>query len=217
MCALYGTNECECHQNSDELCHVCCNTSRGVCTSAQHFVGRVILKSPGSTCKLHRGYCDSFGVCITVDSDDELDKLKDAFKRFFSKAAMSDLWSWIKEQWYYVLVIFGGICLLVVLLKVNSGGRTSLLSLARRAIGQRNQHAGSVRTHQLSVEFNDAAGSSGIGNRNLGEADESPEYRLQLLFPDATSLDLLRAIRHSTSEQAAINRLLAQGYEMNEC
>ena len=72
-----------------------------------------------------------------------------------------------------MLMIFGGICLLVVLLKINSGGRTSLLSLARRAIGQRNQHAGSVRTHQLSVEFNDAAGSSGNGNRNLGEADES--------------------------------------------
>lgn len=27
ICALYGTNECECHQYRDEMCHVCCNNS----------------------------------------------------------------------------------------------------------------------------------------------------------------------------------------------
>ena len=68
--------------------------------SARHFLGRVILKHPGSTCKLHSGYCDSFGLCVTVDSDDELSKLRNAFKRLFSKAAMNDLWAWIKAQWY---------------------------------------------------------------------------------------------------------------------
>jgi len=44
----------------------------------------------------------------------------------------------------------------------------------------------------------------------------SAESRLQALFPDVTSWDLVSAIRHSTSEQAAINRLLAQGYVMTE-
>ena len=28
ICALYGSNECECHQDRDELCHVCCNNSQ---------------------------------------------------------------------------------------------------------------------------------------------------------------------------------------------
>jgi len=45
---------------------------------------------------------------------------------------------------------------------------------------------------------------------------ESPESRLQALFSDVNSLDLVSAIRHSTSEQAAISRLLAQGYVMTE-
>lgn len=27
ICALYGTNECECHQTREEMCHVCCNSS----------------------------------------------------------------------------------------------------------------------------------------------------------------------------------------------
>ena len=44
----------------------------------------------------------------------------------------------------------------------------------------------------------------------------SVELHLQSLFPDATSWDLQGAIYVSTSEQAAINRLLAQGYAMKE-
>jgi len=56
------------------------------------------------------------------------------------------------------------------------------------------------------------------GTRNLGECDvyESPESRLQALFPDVTSWDLMSAMRRSTSEEAAISRLLAQGYVMTE-
>ena len=73
---------------------------QGVCVSASNYLGRVILKRPGSTCKLHTGYCDSFGFCITVDSDDLLNNLRDAFKRLFSKAAIKSLWTWIKGHWY---------------------------------------------------------------------------------------------------------------------
>jgi len=28
ICALYETTECECYQNTDEMCHVCCNNSQ---------------------------------------------------------------------------------------------------------------------------------------------------------------------------------------------
>ena len=45
----------------------------------------------------------------------------------------------------------------------------------------------------------------------------SDESRLQALFPDVTSGDLTSAVLHSTSEQAAINRPLAQEYVMTEC
>ena len=68
--------------------------------SASYYLGRVILKRPGSTCKLHTGYCDSFGFCITVDSDDLLNNLRDAFKRLFSTAGIKSLWTWIKGHWY---------------------------------------------------------------------------------------------------------------------
>lgn len=73
---------------------------QGVCVSASYYLGRVILKRPGSTCKLRTGYCDSFGFCITVDSNDLLNNLRDAFKRLFSKAAIKSLWTWIKGHWY---------------------------------------------------------------------------------------------------------------------
>ena len=51
---------------------------------------------------------------------------------------------------------------------------------------------------------------------NLCTLNVSAESRLQALFPDVNSWDLVSAIRHSTSEQAAIDRLLAQGYVMSE-
>ena len=28
ICALYETTECECHQNTDQTCHVCCNNTQ---------------------------------------------------------------------------------------------------------------------------------------------------------------------------------------------
>ncbi|PFX34886.1 Disintegrin and metalloproteinase domain-containing protein 10 [Stylophora pistillata] len=99
ICALYGTNDCECHQNREEMCHVCCNGSNGVCISAQHFLGRVILKRPGSTCKHHQGYCDEHGLCVTVDSEDQLNTLREVFRRFFTKETMGNLWSWMTREW----------------------------------------------------------------------------------------------------------------------
>ena len=90
---------------------------QGVCVSASYYLGRGILKRPGSTCKFHTGYCDSFGFCITVDSDDILKNLRDAFKRLFSKAAMNSLWHWIKGHWYvrlswltYLLHVVVSVC-----------------------------------------------------------------------------------------------------------
>ena len=44
----------------------------------------------------------------------------------------------------------------------------------------------------------------------------SAEHRLQALFPHTTSSDLVGPLRHSTSGQAAINRLIAQGYLITE-
>ncbi|XP_020621435.1 disintegrin and metalloproteinase domain-containing protein 10-like [Orbicella faveolata] len=98
ICALYETTECECYQNKDEMCHVCCNNSQGECVSAQEFLGRVVLKPSGSTCKSHQGYCDSYGVCVIVDNESELNKLRDTFRGFFAKTAMSDITNWIKRH-----------------------------------------------------------------------------------------------------------------------
>ena len=89
---------------------------QGVCTSARHFLGRVILKRPGSSCKLHSGYCDSFGICVTMNSDDILRKLRDAFKRLFSREAMNSLWAWIKTEWYVFSFFLCVFCLLFVVL-----------------------------------------------------------------------------------------------------
>lgn len=121
-------------------------------------------------------------------------------------------------------MIIGSIVLVVVLLKFTSRGRTSLLSLARRTILPyivRNQQHARARTPQVSlhesVDAEEVVGNSG-GNRNLRETDVnvSAESRLQALFPDVTSWDLVSAIRHTTSEQAAVDRLLAQGYVMTK-
>lgn len=77
-----------------------------VCTSARHFLGRTILKRPGSTCNFHKGYCDSFGYCVTVDGDDVLRKLRDAFKRLFSKETVNNLWEWVKAEWYVFIFVW---------------------------------------------------------------------------------------------------------------
>ena len=42
------------------------------------------------------------------------------------------------------------------------------------------------------------------------------ESRLKLQFPDASSRAIWSAVRHSASEQSAIDRLLAQGYTWNK-
>lgn len=51
-----------------------------------------------------------------------------------------------------MLVILGGICLIIVLLKVTYRARTNLVSIARQAILPylvRNQQAGNARTHHV--------------------------------------------------------------------
>ena len=68
---------------------------------------------------------------------------------------------------YYVLVIIGSICLVVVLLKFTSRERTSLLSLARRALLPyivRNQQHVRVGTPEEELGTSD-------GDGNLGKAD----------------------------------------------
>ena len=78
---------------------------------------------------------------------------------------------------YYVLLIIGSICLVVALLKFTSRERTSLVSLARRALLPyivRNHQHERVSTPRVSLdEFVDAEeelGTSGR-DRNLREAD----------------------------------------------
>ncbi|XP_068693194.1 disintegrin and metalloproteinase domain-containing protein 10-like [Montipora capricornis] len=131
ICTLYGLNECECYQNEEEVCHVCCKGIQRECMSARHFHGRVIHKRPGSTCKNHKGYCDSFGICVTVDSDD---KLRDAFDRLFSKESMDSLLDWLKSHWYSIPLIVGGMCLGFVLLRITYRTRTNPFSLARQVL-----------------------------------------------------------------------------------
>ncbi|XP_067056132.1 disintegrin and metalloproteinase domain-containing protein 10-like [Acropora muricata] len=152
ICALYELNECECYQNEDEICHVCCKENQSECISAQHYHGRVILKRPGSTCMDHKGYCDSFGICVTADSDD---KLRDAFERLFSKESMESFWKWIKAYWYSVPMIVGGIFLVVVLLRITYRTRTNPFNLARQAlllhIARRHQEPVQVEIPQASA------------------------------------------------------------------
>jgi len=75
---------------------------------------------------------------------------------------------------YYVLVIITSIVLVVVLLKVTSRERTSLLSLAKQALLPyivRNQQHVRARKAQASLdEFVDAEEELGTSNggRNLG-------------------------------------------------
>jgi len=74
-------------------------------------------------------------------------------------------------------VIIGSIVLVVVLLKFTSRERTSLLSLARRALLPyivRNQQHAHLRAPQVSLDkFVDAEEELGnnSGDRNLREAD----------------------------------------------
>ena len=68
------------------------------------------MKRPGSTCKRHQGYCDTYGLCVTVDSEDQINTLRDTFKRFFSKETTSDLWSWIKREWYTLCSAVVSLC-----------------------------------------------------------------------------------------------------------
>ena len=74
---------------------------------------------------------------------------------------------------YYVLVIIGSICLVVVLLSFTSRERTSLLSLARRALLPyivRNQQHVCVRAPEEELGT-----SSGDRNFRKANAYESPE------------------------------------------
>ena len=68
-------------------------------------------------------------------------------------------------------MIIGSICLVVVLLEFTSGERTSLLSLARRAllpyIVRNQQHAREITPRVSLDEFAD----TDEGSRNLGECD----------------------------------------------
>ena len=83
---------------------------------------------------------------------------------------------------YYVVVIIGAICLIIVLLKVTYRSRTNLLGLARQAVlpyfvrNQRTEQ--NVRTREVSGgEFDEVVGDAEFVGKNGAATDPGAESR----------------------------------------
>lgn len=116
ICEYFGAADCE--LPAPKGCELACNgTGWGdnvTCVSSfdednrpADFPGGVQLPS-GSTCQGFEGYCDPGGECVTVSSEDLLERLKDIFKRFNTSAILN----WITEDWMRSGGILGGIVVL---------------------------------------------------------------------------------------------------------
>lgn len=116
ICEQFGGVDCE--LPPPKGCNLACNgTGWGdgvTCTDSfdeknrpENFTGGVVLPS-GSTCQGYEGYCDPGGECVTIDSEDLIERLKDLFKKFNAKG----VWDWIAEDWARSGGILGGIVVL---------------------------------------------------------------------------------------------------------
>lgn len=223
-CERNNLIECQCTTVSHDTCKLCCKApNTGDCKPATEFSilstsGDVIMLASGSSCGEFTGFCDSRHTCISEDSNDVIDRLKDAF----SSQVRQDIGLWMKNNWYYV---FFGLLSLFMLIVVFIGCRRKNENVQGRAYrqGRFEQVMAQARIEREKQErkMNVLAAMFDKRIRKVQHGQESLEYtyavvRLSVFFPTATKEVIRQSLAKCTSEDVAVRHLLVSGFPMRK-
>ncbi|XP_033098053.1 disintegrin and metalloproteinase domain-containing protein 10-like isoform X2 [Anneissia japonica] len=118
VCMDLGLQECNCETRKEDMCHICCEDPTGCLPASTLGLfqqnGDIMLKPAGRVCNNYEGYCDTSGVCIMVDSESALNRLKQLFT---NQGALSVL-QWCVVNWYYGFILILSLCILVLLIRI---------------------------------------------------------------------------------------------------
>ncbi|XP_050405995.2 disintegrin and metalloproteinase domain-containing protein 10 [Patella vulgata] len=227
ICKKKGLIECQCINNDEHLCQVCCkndNITNCECLPASQYGltqvnGDILTKKRGEPCNNFNGFCDN-NVCVS----DEEDSIHSRMKLIFSDQNIKDIWYWFENFWYYILMVFflliltGGIYRATyqkirhIDIDTEACRYGKLLSICQGADTHVQYFKEQIQI--LSQQFNDK-----ILEVELNKETISPVIaisRLQLLFPDVNISELFQVVNSSSSEEFAVKMLLIKGYSMKK-
>ena len=116
LCVRANLQPCFCEKPND--CAVCCKKADRTCVplstiSNVNMTGLNLMLAPGSPCQDYSGYCNFLNFCRRINDTGLLFQLTSAL---FSLDSFQSAWDWAQQNWYYVLLGFGGIVLMFALI-----------------------------------------------------------------------------------------------------
>lgn len=212
VCATIGENPCTC--SGENTCHQCCSNIHLACLPFIDDDHERLPLSIGTSCNGKQGFCDGGGKCISVDEAGAMDRLNQAF----SDAETDSVKTWLKGQWYYVvlavLVIIFGVFLFVRICRSDKHIQTSAYMYGRFTGIQREaelQKAYLVRRRN-EIESRYKNKIEKLLNPNAEMEFPTAVARMMVFFPTAPMNVVAKTLRSSASEEAAVRWLLLRNY-----
>nr|XP_006819415.1 PREDICTED: disintegrin and metalloproteinase domain-containing protein 10-like [Saccoglossus kowalevskii] len=220
-CYDLGLEDCLCVDDYTTFCHLCCLVN-DTCVSSKYLGltstnGSSLLKPAGNTCGNYTGYCNEYGVCVMVDSDSALSRLRG----LFSSQTINSVTLWLKNYWYYAFAALVGLCVIGTAVKFSYPRSESPRTLAYSTgimagiIGEAEE-----RLEIISIRLQENAAQE-VQEEVKEELDKEKKVeaviamsRLSMFFPTANQEVLSQTIKMSASEEDAVKSLLIRGYPM---
>ncbi|XP_070536574.1 disintegrin and metalloproteinase domain-containing protein 10-like isoform X2 [Ptychodera flava] len=220
-CFDIGLEDCQCGYDDNSLCHLCCKVNNS-CVSAESLGlvdvdGSIFYSATGHPCANNTGYCNSYGICISVDNENALNSLR----KLISSKAMEGVEMWFRNNWYYIVA--GVLTVGVVVLAI----RVSCKKKSPRAVPSGDNDIYDEQNVEVTLEDINVRVPHSEHLPTVEELDERSEddehmdietavERLSSAFPTASKHVLLQAVKISDSEEEAFKALLLRGYTMKE-
>ena len=222
MCLLQGLSQCQCTGFPDTLCQLCCLCNSS-CVPAYYLglrapSGAIVYHDEGQACNKNRGYCTKGLVCISVDPESALSRLKALFN---VKNTTEVALLWFQNYWYLLVI---GICLvslLIALFKAQTmRQKTEPLTTLAMQSGKMSLVWQRANEERKQLKRDGELLEESYHSMVRREHKERPvDYvvavaRMSNFFPTVSRREIVKAIKHSNSEQYAVRQLLLRGFPM---
>lgn len=219
LCQAFGLQDCQCTENEDQLCDLCCLNGEE-CASTFILANTGVIPAgsgqrieSGMSCNDFNGYCntDEPPTCITVDNEDALDDLLD----LFSVETLNNIRRWLSTYWYVPIAIVVVLVIIMLLLHVTYRKRLPIKQSFRDARNSiRRGHTPSEVSRQQTGGVGAGAEGRGQGPRQISRREAV--NRLRHFFPTADTDTIAGVQRVSSDEGKAVKRLLELGFPLRK-
>ena len=225
VCSLLGLELCQCTENEQDLCFVCCETAYGDCIPAQqaddnqNTITSPIASMPGQSCNDYQGFCDDNQACVKTGQKGAQDRLNrflrgDMLKRWFAKYGL------------YIAVSAAALIISASALKTvykkkkmykspayNIAKVTLLWQEANKQYEELNN-----RLERLQDEYKSFVENEFIFNYNHMTETEivTSVAKLSLLFPNVPKKVIRRRVNKFNTEEQVVEKFIDEGHRMRK-